>query len=295
MEARSVALAQINNQNYFELFPSLFLSRKVGEENSVTLDYSRRISRPKYSDLNPFRYFLNENDFDEGNPNLVPAFSHNFNLNFAIKDTYFIDFYYRDNGAYISRLTFQDNRNQTLKEIKQNVLESTSYGLDLTLATSLTSKWYIYFYNSIFYEDETFLAVESPIIQYTNEVSGYYGNLSNIFTLSRDGSWKADTSLTYITGFLYGSFQVSEMITLNAGVRKSLWNNRAVLSLTAEDLLRRANGTFVSRYSNQDNTHFSRPETQFVRLSFTYNFGNFRLSSSDGDIQKSELQRLDNE
>ncbi|NER09964.1 Outer membrane receptor proteins, mostly Fe transport [Muriicola jejuensis] len=295
VEARSLALNQINNQNYFELFPSLFLSRKLGEENSFTLDYSRRITRPKYSDLNPFRYFLNENDFDEGNPNLVPAFSHNFNLNLSIKDTYFIDFYYRDNGAYISRITFQDNLNQTLREIKQNVLESTSYGLDLTLATSLTPKWYVYFYNSIFYEDETFLAVESPIEQFTNEVSGYYGNLSNIFTLSKDGSWKADTSLTYLTGFLYGSFQVSEMITLNAGIRKSLWNNRATFSLTAEDLLRRANGTYVSRYSNQDNTHFSRPETQFVRLSFTYNFGNFRLSNADGDIQKSELQRLDNE
>ncbi len=294
VEARSVALDQINIQDYFELFPSLFVSRKVGEENSITLDYSRRLTRPKYSDLNPFRYFLNENDFDEGNPNLVPAFSHNFNLNFSIADTYFIDLYYRDNGAYISRLTFQDNRNQTLREIKQNVLESTSFGLDLTLAKSLTPKWYVYWYNSIFYEDETFLAVESPVIQSTNSVSGYYGNLSNIFTLSKDGSWKADTSLTYISGFLYGSFQVSEMITLNAGIRKSLWDNRAVVSLAAEDLLRRANGTFVSRYSNQDNTHFSRPETQFVRLSFTYNFGNFRLSSADGDIQKSELQRLEN-
>jgi hypothetical protein len=295
VEARSAALDQINTQDYFELFPSLFLSRKLGESNSMTFDYSRRLTRPKYSDLNPFRYFLNENDYDEGNPNLVPAFSHNFNLNLSVNDTYYIDFYYRDNGAYISRLTFQDNNNQTLREIKQNVLESTSYGVDLTLTTSLSQRWYLYFYNSIFYEDETFLAVESPITQYTNKVSGYYGNLSNIFTLSKDRSWRADTSLTYVSSFLYGSFQVSEMITLNAGIRKSLWNNRAVLSLTAEDLLRKANGTYISRYSNQDNTHFSRPETQFVRLSFTYNFGNFRLSNADGDIQKTELQRLDNE
>lgn len=295
VEARSIALDQINTQDYFELFPSFFLSRKLGEENSFTFDYSRSLTRPKYSDLNPFRYFLNENDFDEGNPNLVPNFSHNFNLNFSIKDTYFIDFYYRDNGAYISQLTFQDNQNQTLREIKQNVLESTSYGIDLTLATSITPNWYLYFYNSIFYEDETFLAVESAIDSYKNKVSGYYGSLSNSFTLSKDGSWKADTSFTYLSGFLYGSFQVSDNAILNAGIRKSLWNNRAVLSLTAEDLLRKANPTFVSRYANQDNTFFGRRETQFVRLSFTYNFGNFRLNNNDGEIRKSELQRLDNE
>ncbi|MGB5699500.1 outer membrane beta-barrel family protein [Muriicola sp.] len=295
VEARSLSLDQINTQNYFELFPSFFLSHKLGEDLSLIFDYSRKLTRPKYSDLNPFRYFLNENDYDEGNPNLVPNFSHNFNLNFNIKDTYFIDFYYRDNGAYISRLTFQDNVNQTLREIKQNVLESTSYGLDLTLATSLTPKWYVYFYNSIFYEDETFLAVESAIESATNKVTGYYGDLSNSFTLSKDGSLKGDASLTYFSGFLYGSFKVSETVNLNVGLRKSLWNNRAVLSLTAEDLLRRNNATFVSRYANQDNTFFGRRETQFVRLGFTYNFGNYKLNNASGDLQKSELQRLDTE
>ncbi len=294
-EARSETLDVINSQDYFELFPSLFLTKQLGKENSLSLDYSRKLDRPKYSDLNPFRYFLNENDYDEGNPNLVPNFSHNFNLNFTIKDTYFFDVYYRDNGRYISRITFQDNENQTLREIKQNVLESTSYGVDFTIATSLTPSWYVYFYNSVFYEDETFLAIESAIDSYTNKVSGYYGYLSNSFTLSEDSSWKADASLTYMSGFIFGSFQVSEAITLNAGVRKSLWNNRAVLSLTAEDLLGKANATFVSRYANQDNTFFGRPETQFVRLSFTYNLGNFKLDNSDGEIQKTELQRLDNE
>ncbi len=295
VEAQSETLNQINNQSYLELFPSLYLTRKLGENHSLTFDYSRKLTRPKYSDLNPFRYFLNENDFDEGNPNLVPNFSHNFNLNFNIKDTYFIDAYYRDNGRYISRLTFQDNTNQTLREIKQNVLDSNSYGLDFTIATSVTPFWYLYFYNSIFYEDETFLAVESTIDSYKNEVSGYYGYLSNSFTISKDKTFKGDVTLTYLSGFLFGSFQQSETIALNAGVRKSLWQNRAVISLVSEDVLGRANAKYTSRYANQDNTFFGVPETQFVRLGFTYNFGNYRLSNGDRDLQKSELDRLENE
>jgi hypothetical protein len=295
VEARSETLDQINTQSYMELFPSAYLTRKLGEDHSLTFDYSRKLTRPKYSDLNPFRYFLNENDYDEGNPNLVPNFSHNFNLNFNIKDTYFIDFYYRDNGQYISRLTFQDNVNQTLRELKQNVLTSTSYGLDFTIATSITPFWYMYFYNSVFYEDETFLAVESTIESYKNKVSGYYGYLSNSFTLSKDRSFKGDASVTYMSGFLYGSYQLSETINLNLGLRKSLWDNRAVISLTAEDLLSMANPTYTSRYANQDNTVFEVPETQFVRLGFTYNLGNYRLSSADPNLRKSELERLENE
>ena len=295
VESISETLLQINTQNYFELFPSVFLTRKLGEDHSLTFDYSRKLTRPKYSDLNPFRYFLNENNYLEGNPNLVPNFSHNFNLNFSIKDIYFIDVYYRDNGRYISNLSFQDNENQTLREIKQNVQKSTSYGLDFTISRSINNFWSLYFYNSLFYEDETFLAEESTIETYTNKVTGYYGYLNNALTFSKDGTFTGDLSLTYLSSFLYGSFKVSEIIRLNIGLRKTLWNNRAVISLVAEDLLGRANGTFTTRYANQDNAYKEVPETQIVRLGFTYKFGNFRLSNANRGIRKSELQRLENE
>ena len=295
VKAISETLSETNNQSYLELFPSLYLSRKLGENNSINFDYSRRLSRPDYSDLNPFRYFLNENEFSEGNPELLPNFSHNFNLNLTIEDTYFIDFYYRDNGRYISNLIFQDNINQVVRDSYQNVLESVSYGLDFTIATSITDFWYLFAYNSLFYEDETLLAEESTIETYTNEVTGFYSNLNNSFTLSEDGSFTGEASLTYLSGFLLGSYKTSEMITLNAGLRKSLWDNRAIVSITVEDILGRANPILTSRYANQDNSYKAVPETQFVRLGFTYNFGNYRLENRSRSPQKSELQRLDNE
>jgi len=295
VNARSETLQEINTQSYLELFPSFFLTHKLGEKHSISFDYSRKLTRPKYSDLNPFRYFLNENDFDEGNPGLVPNFSHNFNLNYNINDIYFFDIYYRDNGQYISTLNFQDNNNQTIKQIKQNVLESISYGLDFTIASSVTPYWYMYFYNSVFYEDETFLAVESSIESYKNQVTGFYSYLSNSLTLSKDGTFTGDVSLTYLSGFLFGSYKRTGTTNLNIGLRKSLWDNRAVLSLVAEDLLGKANASYSSRYANQDNSIFSVPETQFVRLGFTYNLGNYSLSSTNRSLQKSELDRLENE
>ena len=295
VKTSSQTLLETNNQSYLELFPSLYLTHNLGKDNSITFDYSRRLNRPDYADLNPFRYFLNENEFGEGNPELVPNFSNNFNLNLSVDNTYFFDVYYRDNGRYISNLVFQDNINQLVRDNYQNVQESVSYGFDFTLATAITDFWYLYAYNSVFYEDETLLAEESAIETYTNKVTGFYSNLNNSFTLSEDGSFTGETSLTYLSGFLLGSYQTSEMITLNMGLRKSLWDNRAILSLTVEDILGRANPTLVSRYANQDNSYKAVPETQFVRLGFTYNFGNYRLSRNAREVQKSELQRLQNE
>ena len=295
VKARSETLDDINRQSYFELFPSLYFSRALGEEHSLALTYNRRLTRPNYQDLNPFRFFLNENDYDEGNPDLVPNFSHNFNLNWTIKNMFFVDLYYRDNGRYISTLSFQDNENQTLRQINQNVESSYSYGLDITIATPLTPFWYVYSYNSVFYEDETFLAEESDIDTYTNKVTGFYGYLNNSLTLSKDGSLTAEASILYLSGFLDGTYKMSETTTLNVGFRKTLWEGRAIVSLVAEDLLGKANATYTTRYANQDNSFYARPETRFVRLGFTYNLGNFRLQNRSSELQKSELQRIEDE
>lgn len=141
-EGISETLDQVNTQDFFEPFPSLYVLYSPSDKHSFSFDYGRNINRPKYNDLNPFRFFYNENDFEEGNPGLRPSFSNNFNFNYTLNSEYFFDVYYRDNGRNIAYLVFQDNENQTLVELKQNVLESKSYGLDFTLSKSILNPWF---------------------------------------------------------------------------------------------------------------------------------------------------------
>lgn len=293
VEGISISLDNTNNQNYFELFPSFYLLHNVTEESSFSFDYSRKLQRPDYQDLNPFRLFLNENDFNEGNPNLRPNFSHNFNLNYSLKDTYFFDIYYRDNGEYISVLSFQDNENQVLRQIDQNVDSSISYGLDFTISTAVSKAWYLYAYSSIFSESETFLALESDNELVTNKVEGIYVSLNNYLSLSKDGTLNGEVNFNYLSTFIFGSYVQSDPTTvLNVGLRKSLWDKRAIISLTAEDILGQANPRYTSRYLNQDNSYRPVLETQFVRLGFKYNFGNFKLGDNERTLDKQERDRL---
>lgn len=291
----SLALSTVNELEYFELFPSVYLLHTINENHSLAFDYSRKLQRPRYEDLNPFRTFINENIFYEGNPTLVPNFSNNFNLNYTLNQEFFFDFYYRDNGNYISTLSFQDNENQVLRDITQNVLESTSYGLDFNYGKSITNNWYVYSYLSIFHEDETFLALESDAFSATNEINGYYIDVTNYLTLSKDGTFKGELGLAYLSGFLAGSYTMSETTNLTMGLQKSIWNRRAELSLNFNDILGKANPWFSSKYLNQDNSYIAVEETQNVRLSFTYNFGNFRLEDNQRQIEKAERDRIGSE
>ena len=291
----SLTLGSVNRQDFFELFPSINLLHTPNENHSFSIDYGRRLERPRYNDLNPFRNFINENDFEEGNPSLRPYFSNNFNFNYTYNNVWFFDLYYRDNGETINYLVFQDNDALTLRELKQNVLDSQSYGLDITYSNSILDAWYLFSYVSFFHEDETFLAVESGNQPFTNEVDGVYAQLSNYLTLSGDGSLTGEVSLSYLSNFLFGSYVSDEQLNLTLGLRKSLWNDRATVSIAAEDLLESYVPTYTSRYLNQDNFYRRRPETQFVRVGFTYNIGNFRLEDNQREIDKKERERINGE
>ena len=87
-EGRSMSLNEFNNRDYTEFFPSLYLNYKASENHSFGFDYGRKIDRPKYESLNPFRYFITENNFQSGNPALRAAISNQFNLNYTYKNKY---------------------------------------------------------------------------------------------------------------------------------------------------------------------------------------------------------------
>ncbi|MDO6471653.1 outer membrane beta-barrel family protein [Maribacter sp. 1_MG-2023] len=288
----SVNVSNINALSYFELFPSLYILHTINKNHSLSFDYSRKVERPRYEDLNPFRTYVNERTIVEGNPNLTPSFSHNFNLNYTLNQEYFFDFYYRDNGKYISTITFQDNDNLVLRDVTQNVLESTSYGFDFSYGKSITNNWYLYSYISLFHEEESFLALQSDEYSFTNDFNGAYVDLTNYITLSKDGSFKGELGLVYMSGWLQGSFIQEETTNLTVGLRKSFLNNRAILSVSANDLLGKYNGYVSSKYLNQDNGYITTPETQYVKFGFTYNFGNFRLEDNQRGIDKIERERL---
>ncbi|HER40956.1 MAG TPA: TonB-dependent receptor, partial [Salinimicrobium catena] len=249
-QGESVSMDETDSREYFELFPTFYLMHTFSPKHSMTFDYSRRIQRPRYESLNPFRYFLNENNFNAGNPDLKAAISNNFNLNYTFKNEYFFDLYYRDNGGVPNTLSFQDNTDRYIMSKSVNMLESSSYGLDISHGRSVTNWWYAYIYTSFFHEEQTFLALESGNIEVTNEIDGFYGSLYNSLILSKDGTFTGELSLTYISDWLSGSYYLDPMTTLSVGLRKTLWNNRAELTLNIEDALDETNTWMRSRYLN---------------------------------------------
>lgn len=63
-------------QSYFNIYPTLHLSRSVGNDSELMLSYSLRVNRPEGSDMNPFAEQINPLSLEAGNPYLKPEKIH---------------------------------------------------------------------------------------------------------------------------------------------------------------------------------------------------------------------------
>jgi outer membrane receptor protein involved in Fe transport len=89
------------------LFPSLYLSKKLGETQEVQLNYSRRVLRPDFWQLNPFIDINDPLNIQQGNPELKPEFRNsmefNYSKNFKDNSNFLGVVYYRNTQGNITR------------------------------------------------------------------------------------------------------------------------------------------------------------------------------------------------
>ncbi|MCF8713563.1 TonB-dependent receptor [Joostella atrarenae] len=291
----SIVLGEVNKQDYFELFPTFSLQHQISEKHQVGVSYKRAIERPRYQSLNPFRYYINENNFVAGNPFLKPSIESKIGFDYTFNGNYIFEIYYQQEKNDLTNLTFQRNEDQILYNSIFNVEESYQYSIDFVHYRSVTKWWYLSTYMSGFFYEIEFIARESNDVRQTKNTVGYFGQLYNSFTISKDRSLSADLYLEYVSRFYNGSYLMKDRFKTNIGLRKKLWNGRASLNMNLSDVFNTFNVPFTSRYLNQDNGYLAKPEKRTFSLGFIYKFGNFRLADNKRNIDFKEEERLNEE
>ncbi len=283
----------VNSQDYFQLFPTFYLNYNSSENHSFGLEYSRRISRPRFENLNTYRYFLNENNFQDGNPNLVPAISNMIKFSYGYKNKWFFDLYWDRANNAIATIPFQDNENKNLRSSSLNMDFYQQFSFDIGYYNYINDWWSLNIFTSSFYMQNDFPALESGGQIVTNDVFGAYIYAGNFFTLSEDGTFSGEVTTTYIPDYIVGSYQFDEpQFGLNFGIRKTFLDSRLVTTINVEDIFNTMNIPLRSQYLNQNYSYFAMPESRMIRFGVTYKFGNFKLSDNKRTITTEESERL---
>ncbi|EDP96782.1 outer membrane beta-barrel family protein [Kordia algicida OT-1] len=289
IKGNSLSTNQINTQNYFELFPTAYISHKVSDKLNVYIDFSRRIQRPSFDDLNPFRYNFTDFSFATGNPRLQPAIANNYKLGVEIADKFYIDAYYTYDKAAIYELTLQDNDNDVIQYISSNVENNVNYGLDFLTYFSVVDNWNVSVFTSIFNLEDTFTLDNVSVSQ---KKWSNYTSIDNNFTFLKDQSLTANLSFLYISSTIQGLSEVSNRSLVNLSLRKTLWNKKVTLSLSLNDIFNGQEFTNTTRYFNQNSFYRTNLDLQTIRIGFRYNFGNTKLQTNQRTKSSAEQERL---
>lgn len=261
-------------RNYTDFFPSGGLTYQLNQKNQFALTYSRRIQRPNYQSLNPFRYQLNELSFSEGNPFLQPQYtnniklSHTFNyrLTTSLSYSYISDFFARvtvAEGESISFLT-------TL-----NVAEQEVFNLGISYPKKLLSWWDVYVSVNAYISD--FKATSPEFLPVRQETLGFYGQ--NTFSLPNE--WRMEVSGWYSSPSIWGgTYQTQSLGSLNAAVQKRFFDKKFTARLAVNDILFTSPWRGVTQFGDLFIDGSGGSDSRRVAFSLTYDFGRSEIKKA---------------
>ena len=272
------------------LFPSLFLTRQIGEEDEIQVNFSRRIRRPDFWQLNPYIEINDPVNLRQGNPQLQPEFVNSFELNYSkgFKGGNLLGvLYWRNNPNDITQ--YSDTITAAQYEQLQNAAVDPNAILNTWVNASTTNRYGAEF--TLQYKTAAGLDLTPSINMQYRKVNAHINNID----LSNKGfNWDARLTANYkiktekplfnnLSFQLMGNYESPRVIPqgrrlsefgVDLAIRKDLLkNNRGTITFGINDVFntRRWGTIYDTETFYQD--AYRRWNVRSFRVTFSYRFG----------------------
>jgi hypothetical protein len=276
------------DRNYVQLFPSFAVQRHLNKNHDLGITLSRRIERPSYDQLNPFKYFLDPTTYKAGYPYLIPALSYSTELSHIFKQKLITTFNYTHTTSPIveviqpstteAKVTVQTNKNLTSMDY---------YGLNGAYRFSFFKWWNNTTNANVYYA------------RYTGDIAGSNLNAGKVtFDVNTTNSflfphnWSAEVGGFYQAPQVYGYMSLKPTWMANVGVQKQLFAKKATVRVNATDIFWRGYPRATSNYNNYTESFVAKRDTRQVSLSFTWRFGSTPQSMRHRGGAEDEKRRV---
>ena len=274
-----------NRNDYSDLLPSLSLSTSLGKVD-MSLDFSSRVNRPSFRQLNNSVSYNNQYHYEQGNIYLKPQYVYDteFSLDYGILD-FKVDYQYIKDYIHPTVVAIE-GKPGTVAWMSTNADRFQQLGAQCVVAPvvgcwrpTLTAGVYKPYFSLTYNGSQT--SYNHP-----------YGLLAFQNAVELKGDWLFRGDFYWNIKGHHGIYNQNSYASFNVMVQKQLLKKRLTVTLKAEDLFDWSRLSDVKRINfvvqNRKVNSFNR----CVIASITYNFNSFKDKYNGSGSADDEINRF---
>lgn len=263
-----VLTGQTFDRNYAQIFPTAYVEYEITEKHRLNVNAGRRIDRPHYEQMNPFRRLIDANTFSEGNPFLQPQLTYVTEIGYSFANEVFVNFNYHHTINNILDVLIQDAVTQNTNQTVVNLGQMDYFSLNLTYSKKLLKWWRT---------NTTFL---SFLPKYKGTVNDFQINqAAPSFHFNTQNTFNIVEGLTMECSFQYNHRNLHAVTIIrpnsnfSIGLQKSILKKQGTLTFNFTDIFWNAFPSGLTEWATVREDWTATRDTRVINLGFSYKFG----------------------
>lgn len=262
MEGNSVTSGQSFSRKYLGWFPTVFLAQKLDRKtgSSLYLNYSRRLKRPQFNYLNPYRLQLNDYEVMTGNPDLLPEYTHKIELGYNFWNGFSTDVYYSRTENSIAQFV-NPIANHAIEYQPRNFNSSSDYGITLDAPIKFF-KWWTSSNSIVLFH----LATEINNFK----VDKYSVYVKSMQMLTLKNLFDFDMFVNYASPYVTSNSKMGYIFYVDLGITRKVLKNRLRMRVSATDIFNTFKEHEYTNYMGTSIISYQKRPTRTIGLSLSY-------------------------
>lgn len=249
-------------KNYTDWFPSIFYSYDMTNNTSISANYSRRLSRPAFRELNNDVFKVNDFRYAIGNPDLRPEYIDRYSISFQRKKHNASIYYHQYNDA-INGIYFLEDGIAYYQ--RQNNGAQKQWGTQYNISGNIQNWWSVRGSVHLFYRKYTTDAEEDLF-----KKASYDLRLNQTFQVNETAS--IDLSGRYLSDYADAYYLQDDFYYVSLIFKKSFLDKKLNIRIYIDDIFNTARSSNTRPFDDFVTTQYRKERTRSIKLWLTYTF-----------------------
>lgn len=280
----SKTTGDLTKADYTHFFPSVHLTHKVNDANVFYMSYNKRINRPGFREVDPFRWYSNPYSYSTGNPLLSPSYNYNVELGYLFQHFLSVDLYYQQVRNEFGQISSFDN--ETEVSTYYNYYDQNNVGVNVMYIKSLFS----FLENSI-----TFNIAYVKARPKMENIIGEEG-LSASYSINNTITLKPTHSFLLVNYWQRlpskkGNSSLRNMASFDLGLKFLFFDQKLSLNIVGNDLFQQLRAKGEKKFNTNHQEFNNYYDARSISCSASYNFGHSKQNNKNKTIDFEETSR----